>query len=83
MSCILCTVIFNDSRVTLITGHLQGTEHRKRNIKHGFITLQDMSLAEKITKFFFLGVQQTRSLAHVSQFDPLITTYVVPHVLEP
>ena len=28
-SCILCTIIFNVRRVTLITGHLQKIDHRK------------------------------------------------------
>ena len=44
-SCNLCTAIFNVSRVTLFTGHLQKNDQRKHS-KHGFRIPQDMSQTE-------------------------------------
>ena len=41
----MCTAIFNVSRVTLITGHLQKNDRRKHS-KHGFRIPQDMSQTE-------------------------------------
>ena len=51
MSCILCTVIYNVSTVTLGTGHLQKFDHRKL-VKHAFLRPQDMSLTENSNQVF-------------------------------
>ena len=61
--------IFNVSRVTLITGHLPKIDHRKLS-KTWVSKARDISPMEIGNQVYFLGVQQTRKIAHISQFGP-------------
>ena len=64
-SLIFCVCIYNVTRVTLITGHLQMTDKSKENtVKHGIVRPQDMSLTDNSNQVFLPGVWERGSFLY-------------------